>query len=807
MTDVDIGTLRATLSIDGEQFELGLKKAEQQTESLKGKTDDLNTSAINLASGLYVAQQAYYYGEQALTSYTDATIRSYTAVRDFKAMTGATTEEAGKWQDTLEGLGMDLSAMTYAFRGLSNNMQAAIADPNGGAARAFKLLDVSVSDANGNMRDANAVMTEVLSALQKIPAGAERTSVGFDTIGKGVMNLNTLLDNGISINKLYANSISVTTDQGMRDFKDYTLAVNDFNSALEDLKVEIGAELLPALSGFVTWLNENFIPAIKDVKDYLGFKTYTGQLEMMLYEGQITREEFDQRNTMGSMRAMQAADKLQPVDWEKQYETGEEYMSREEIMKLPENADIAKRMGYDTGETTSLLGQEKALLTAENTAQMAWYKEHPFEPYISTITQPTIAPTGSVVAPIAPIAPQSAPITPEQPESIKVTVNEIAPIEIPIKPINPVEIPIKDVSPVEIPIETVETIKTTIERGDYEPSILAKEPIKPPIPKTTIFPEKTILPSESKGTTPFVESKPLISKLFSRPERLSPLPTESPPIISSVKPSVQPVLPLKKEVDTGYKQETGSGGMPITVISPSTVIKQPTTKKVESVTTSPATTKPPIEEVLKAPAEQIGTYLSDIKAFENSIRTKRAMGIDYSNDQAAMLKRVADAQVLITKTGSKEVRSIWADVLKNLDTPVKAIEALDKGIAKTMIDAKSATDAYTQSIKDLNKLKDDAIDLDRDYYENIQMAGRDVGKMRDLTIAWKRDKRDQAETFTEATVRTQQAGAAMADSGGSVSNDTWNVEVTASKDYPMDQIIKDLNAYQTAQQTAKGIRG
>jgi len=183
------------------------------------------------------------------------------------------------------------------------------------------------------------------------------------------------------------------------------------------------------------------------------------------------------------------------------------------------------------------------------------------------------------------------------------------------------------------------------------------------------------------------------------------------------------------------------------------------------------------------------------------------MGIDYSNDQAAMLKRVADAQVLITKTGSKEVRSIWADVLKNLDTPVKAIEALDKGIAKTMIDAKSATDAYTQSIKDLNKLKDDAIDLDRDYYENIQMAGRDVGKMRDLTIAWKRDKRDQAETFTEATVRTQQAGAAMADSGGSVSNDTWNVEVIASKDYPMDQIIKDLNAYQTAQQTAKGIRG
>ena len=124
-----------------------------------------------------------------------------------------------------------------------------------------------------------------------------------------------------------------------------------------------------------------------------------------------------------------------------------------------------------------------------------------------------------------------------------------------------------------------------------------------------------------------------------------------------------------------------------------------------------------------------------------------------------------------------------------------------------MTNAKSATEDYKNSIKDLDKLKHQALDTDREYAENIQRAGRDVGQMRDLTIAYKRTKREQQETFQESTQRAQEAGSVMVAAGGNISKDTWNVTINASKDYPIQQIIKDLNAYQTAQQTVKGVRG
>ena len=286
MADVDIGTIRAKLTIDEREYVDGLKNAAEATKGL-------NTSSANLATGLYNLQTVYTYAMQAINLYKDATVKTYTEVKQFQAMTGASIEISGKWQDMLEGVGMELGSMTYAFRGLSNNMQQAL-DPSSNAAKVFSQLGVNVKDSNGKLRDTNIVMMETLTALQKLPAGAERTSAGFDTIGRGVMSLNTLLDDGISINERWADSISNVDDAGMVKFKAYNTALNKFNDNLEDLESKVGEKILPAF----TTILDVAIKVVDKLAEIITSIEYMGYLTKEFSRGNIapgtyyTREEY-----------------------------------------------------------------------------------------------------------------------------------------------------------------------------------------------------------------------------------------------------------------------------------------------------------------------------------------------------------------------------------------------------------------------------------------------------------------------------------------------------------------------------------
>jgi hypothetical protein len=151
----DIGELRATLTIDGKQYEMGLKEAGKQTENL-------DTQTANLATSIFVAQQAYGYAKDAINFYTDATINAYTEVKQFNAMTGTSIEQGGKFQDMMENMGLSLSDITYAFRILSNNIQTALADPDSNAAKGFKKLKVELVDLNGNMRESKDIFLDTV---------------------------------------------------------------------------------------------------------------------------------------------------------------------------------------------------------------------------------------------------------------------------------------------------------------------------------------------------------------------------------------------------------------------------------------------------------------------------------------------------------------------------------------------------------------------------------------------------------------------------------------------------------------------
>jgi hypothetical protein len=266
MADVNVGTLKATLTVDGKQFDEGLKKA---TDSTKG----LDVASANLATGLYNVTTVFALAKDAMKYYTDATISAYTEVKQFNNMTGMSIEQGGKWQDMMENMGMSLSDVTYAFRILSNNIQQAIGDSNSSAGKAFKQLGISLVDANGKMKDSNTIMLETVAALQKMPSGMEKNAIAMDVLGRNYMSLNKLLNDDVSVMERFNKAQSSVTEQGMRNFDNYNEAMNKFNDTLGDLKVAVGDEILPlfvTLLGYATRAIEGFDAILKRV-EYFGY--------------------------------------------------------------------------------------------------------------------------------------------------------------------------------------------------------------------------------------------------------------------------------------------------------------------------------------------------------------------------------------------------------------------------------------------------------------------------------------------------------------------------------------------------------
>jgi hypothetical protein len=327
----DIGELRATLTVDNKQYTSGLQDAEKQTTSL-------DTETANLATSIFVAEQAFKYGKLALTVYTDAMVGAYQEVKQFNAMTGMSIEQGGKWQDMMEGMGLSLSDVTMAFRILSNNIQQALTDPESGAAAAFNRLGVALVDAQGNMKDSNAVLLETIDALQKIPAGTERNSLAMDTLGRSYMTLNKLLNSNISATQLYGEAISSTTETGMAKFDAFDSAMNKFNDTLDDTKVAIGEGLLPMLTTFVNLLNTYVMPAVNEIGtelELLGFKLAALTSDPLGYlSGKYNRAYFEQS------RFLSNASGSKPKETSTKAPTASSGTSKENVVRKGVDAEI-----------------------------------------------------------------------------------------------------------------------------------------------------------------------------------------------------------------------------------------------------------------------------------------------------------------------------------------------------------------------------------------------------------------------------------------------------------------------------------
>jgi hypothetical protein len=152
--------------------------------------------------------------------------------------------------------------------GKMNVIFADAAAGNDKAKETFDSLGISLTDANGKMKDSDTVFNEAISTLAEMGDTTEATRLGTDLFGKGYVNLKPMLAEGKDgIDKLKTSA----SDLGLVMSGEAIAAGDQFGDTIDTLKQSVGSvgkevaeTFMPILQMFADWLMEN-MPTIKAV--------------------------------------------------------------------------------------------------------------------------------------------------------------------------------------------------------------------------------------------------------------------------------------------------------------------------------------------------------------------------------------------------------------------------------------------------------------------------------------------------------------------------------------------------------------
>lgn len=141
--------------------------------------------------------------------------------------TGFSTDEIQQFKYAADLVDVSFEDISGALRKLKGNMD--------GHEDAWKALGVATTDANGNLRDANTVFYETLSALSRVANETERDLLAMEIFGRGADQLAGIIDDGGASLREYGQEAK---DLGLVLDQDTINALNETNDSIDRLKAQ-----------------------------------------------------------------------------------------------------------------------------------------------------------------------------------------------------------------------------------------------------------------------------------------------------------------------------------------------------------------------------------------------------------------------------------------------------------------------------------------------------------------------------------------------------------------------------------------
>ena len=237
-----IGSLRVQLGLDSAELDKDLKAAQGK---LDGFAKKMSTAGLALGAALTGAAVAMGAAVKGSLDQADEMVKT-------AAKVGLTVEELSKLKHAADLSGVSLDGLSGGLRKLSQNLVATAEGGSNEAAKAFQRLGISVTDSNGQVRDASSVMDQVAARFAAMPDGVQKTADAVAIFGRSGADLIPMLNggaDGLAAMKAEAEALGIVIDE------DTARSAEQFNDNLSRLKKvgegmtnQLAASLAPALA-------------------------------------------------------------------------------------------------------------------------------------------------------------------------------------------------------------------------------------------------------------------------------------------------------------------------------------------------------------------------------------------------------------------------------------------------------------------------------------------------------------------------------------------------------------------------------
>ena len=268
-----------------------LKNTDQETEKLSLSLDDIASAAgIELPPALSSLTEKLGGASGAclalvgglgavVTGLVSASMSTAQTAKDLQVMsqtTGLTVEQLQELSYASAALGIEEDEVQDKMKDLTSAMREA-RDGSEDAQQAFEKLGVSITDRNGELRNAGDVFFDVVDSLGRIENATERDALAMQIFGEEAQKLNPIIEAGSgTINALAqeANNLGYVMDGNtVESFSELDTAFEKFQKQADAVKNSFASALLPVLIALFNAISSIPAPVLQTMVVLVGMVT------------------------------------------------------------------------------------------------------------------------------------------------------------------------------------------------------------------------------------------------------------------------------------------------------------------------------------------------------------------------------------------------------------------------------------------------------------------------------------------------------------------------------------------------------
>ena len=236
-----------------------VEDAAEESEDAKGSFEGLGSvckaTAAAMTAAFAAVSAAAIAGAKALVEMATAGAAYADTVLTESTVTGIATDKLQEYMYAAELVDVSTETLTKSMAKNIKSMQSA-ADGSAAYAEAYDKLGISVTDANGNLRDSEEVYWEIIDSLGKIENETERDAVAMQILGKSAQELNPLIEQGAArmaeLGEQAHAAGYVVSDDMLNAYGALDDQLQYLNVGATAAKNALGTVLLPVLTDLAT---------------------------------------------------------------------------------------------------------------------------------------------------------------------------------------------------------------------------------------------------------------------------------------------------------------------------------------------------------------------------------------------------------------------------------------------------------------------------------------------------------------------------------------------------------------------------